>query len=318
MAFQHALGRQGVAVVSMSGDTAEQETELRQLLPHSFQLEPSAYAPSDSDLAAAARLIDGHRKVTMYCGAGVRDAHAEVLALAGRLKAPVGYTLRGKEWIEHDNPYAVGLTGLIGFGGCTKALEDADLLLLVGTDFPYREFIPEGKTIIQIDSRPEHLGRRARLDCGLAGDAARTLRGLVDRVAEKNDDAHLRAAQKVQEEAQRKLDIYAAAITRALAHSGPALVSIAPPDWLPGCRCVRVAAGHGLRQGHRQARLARSRRPDGRPGQGGHPRRRPAARDLRASGHDLGRRARRARSAARPDTLAERKAPRAPCRRRRP
>ncbi len=131
-----------------------------------------------------------------------------MIALAGRLKAPVGYTLRGKEYIEHDNPYAVGLTGLIGFGGCTKALEEADLVLLVGTDFPYRQFIPEGKTIVQIDSRPEHLGRRTRLDCGLAGDAALTLRELVSRVAEKTDDAHLRAARKVLEHAQRKLDIY--------------------------------------------------------------------------------------------------------------
>lgn len=96
MAFQHALGRQGVAVVAMSGDTAEQDTGLRQLLPHSFDLAPAAYGPADSDLDAAARLIDGHRKVTMYCGAGVRDAHAEVLALAGRLKAPVGTRCAGK------------------------------------------------------------------------------------------------------------------------------------------------------------------------------------------------------------------------------
>ncbi len=128
MAFQHALGRQGVAVVSMSGDTAAEDTRLRELLPHSFRLAPPACAPADSDLDAVARLIDGHRKVTMYCGAGVRNAHAEVIALAARLKAPVGYTLRGKEYIEHDNPYAVGLTGLIGVrrlhqgaGGCRSA-----------------------------------------------------------------------------------------------------------------------------------------------------------------------------------------------------
>jgi pyruvate dehydrogenase (quinone) len=153
-------------------------------------------------------LIDRHRKVTLFCGAGVRNAHAEVVALAERLKAPVGYTLRGKECIEADNPYAVGLTGLIGFGGCPTALDDADLLLLVGTDFPYRQFIPAGKTIVQIDSRPEHLGRRARLDYGVAGDAALTLRALTERVAEKSDDAHLHAAQKLHQQARRKLDIY--------------------------------------------------------------------------------------------------------------
>jgi len=208
MAFQHAIARKGVAVVELSGDTAEEDTGLRSLLPHSFKLEPPVYAPANSDLDSVAELIDRHEKVTLYCGAGVRDAHREVLELAQRIKAPVGYTLRGKEWIEHDNPYEVGLTGLIGFGGCTKALNDADLLLFVGTDFPYRNFIPEGKTIVQIDSRPEHLGRRARLDHGVAGDAALTLRGLSERVAEKQDDSHLRSALKVQDEARRKLDVY--------------------------------------------------------------------------------------------------------------
>ena len=137
--------------------------------------------PAEGDLDAVADLIDGHQKITLYCGAGVRDAHAEVVALAGRLKAPVGYTLRGKQWIEHDNPHAVGLTGLIGFGGCTKALADADLLLLVGTDFPYRQFIPENKTIVQIDARPEHLGRRTRLDYGVAGVARWSVTQRLDR-----------------------------------------------------------------------------------------------------------------------------------------
>jgi pyruvate dehydrogenase (quinone) len=208
MAFQHAVVRQGVAVVSMAGDTAEQDTGLHALAPHSFPVEAPAYVPCDRDVDAVAELIDRHQKVTLFCGAGVRNAHAEVVALAERLKAPVGYTLRGKECIEHDNPYAIGLTGLIGFGGCTKALQDADLLLLIGTDFPYRQFIPTGKTIVQIDSRPEHLGRRARLDYGIAGDAALTLRALIERVAEKSDDAHLHAAQKLHQQARRKLDIY--------------------------------------------------------------------------------------------------------------
>jgi pyruvate dehydrogenase (quinone) len=201
MAFQHAIARQGVAVAELSGDTAEQDVGLGSLLPHNFTFEPPTYMPSEPDLDAVAELIDRHQKVTIYCGAGVRDAHAEVLDLAERIKAPVGYTLRRKQWIEHDNPYAVGLTGLIGFGGCTKALKDADLLLLVGTDFPYREYIPEGKTIVQIDSRPEHLGRRARLDYGIAGDAALTLRGLLERAAQKSDDSHLRAALALHEQA---------------------------------------------------------------------------------------------------------------------
>src|SRR6201992_2245235 len=138
MAFQHAIARQGAAVVELAGDISEQDTGLRSLLPHNFELDPPFYRPSESELDGVAELIDRHEKVTLYCGAGVRDAHAEVLELAERIKAPVGYTLRGKQWIEHDNPYAVGLTGLIGFGGATKALDDADLVLLVGADLPYR------------------------------------------------------------------------------------------------------------------------------------------------------------------------------------
>jgi pyruvate dehydrogenase (quinone) len=208
MAFQHAVSRQGVAVVSMAGDVAEQDTGLRALVAHRFPVEAPAVAPSDQDVDAVAELIDRHQKITLFCGAGVRNAHAEVVALAERIKAPVGYTLRGKECIEADNPYAVGLTGLIGFGGCPTALDDADLLLLVGTDFPYRQFIPAGKTIVQIDSRPEHLGRRARLDYGIAGDAALTLRALIERVTEKSEDSHLQAALKLHEQARRKLDIY--------------------------------------------------------------------------------------------------------------
>lgn len=208
MAFQHAIALQGVAVVALSGDTAMLETEHKTLAPHNFDLDTPRYAPSARGLNDLAKLIDAHERITIYCGAGVRDAHDDVVALAERVKAPVGHTLRAKEIMEHDNPYDVGLTGLIGFGGCTKALEDADLVLLVGTDFPYRNFLPTETTIVQVDNRPERLGRRSRLDYGLAGDAGLTLKGLHARVSEKSNDAHLQGALKVQEEARRKLDIY--------------------------------------------------------------------------------------------------------------
>ena len=208
MAFQHAMALQGVAVVTLSGDTAKIDSGLKVLAPHNFQLEMPKYSPSEKALDEVARLIDANEKITIFCGAGVRDAHQEVLDFACRIKAPVGHTLRAKEIMEHDNPYDVGLTGLIGFGGCTKALEEADLVLLVGTDFPYRNYLPQDKKFVQIDSRPEQLGRRSRLDYGLAGDAALTLRGLRDRVAEKSDDSHLQAALKLHDEARRKLDIY--------------------------------------------------------------------------------------------------------------
>jgi len=260
MGFQHAIGQEGVAVVRLSGDIAQHDTGLRALAPHSFKLEPPTYQPSAGELDAVAALINRHPNVTIYCGAGARSAHTEVIELAQRIKAPIGYTLRGKEWVEHNNPYAVGLTGLIGFGGCTDALREADLLLMVGTDFPYREFIPEGPTIIQIDSRPEQLGRRFRLDSGVAGDAALTLRGLIERVAEKHDDAHLAAALRLHEQARRKLNIY-------VRHSGPqspvhpefvaaTIDRLATPDaifttdtgmatvW--ACRYLRMTAGRRL------------------------------------------------------------------------
>jgi len=208
MAFQHAISLQGVAVVALSGDIAKLDIGHKSLARHNFTLERPRYAPSEKALDEVSELIDASKRVTIFCGAGVREAHDEVVEFAERVKAPVGHTLRAKEIIEHDNPYDVGLTGLIGFGGCTKALEDADLVLLVGTDFPYRDYLPEDKTIVQIDSRPEQLGRRSRLDYGLAGDAALTLRGLSARVEAKSEDAHLRAALKLHDEARRKLDIY--------------------------------------------------------------------------------------------------------------
>lgn len=208
MAFQQAIAKQGVAVVALSGDTARLDTELKELPPHNFTLETPTYAPSSGALDEVAQLIDQNEKITIYCGAGVRDAHDQVIELAGRLKAPIGHTLRAKEIMEHDNPYDVGLTGLIGYGGCTKALRDADLVLLVGTDFPYRDFLPHDKTIIQIDDRPEQLGRRSRLDYGVAGDAGLAMSGLAMRVKEKTSDHHLKEALKAQEDARKKLDVY--------------------------------------------------------------------------------------------------------------
>ncbi len=208
MAFQQAIAKDGVAVVALSGDTARLDTGLAELAPHNFTLETATYAPSAVALDEVAKLIDDHERITIYCGAGVREAHDQVIELARRLKAPIGHTLRAKEIMEHDNPYDVGLTGLIGFGGCTKALHDADLVLLVGTDFPYREYLPEKTTIVQIDDRPEQLGRRSRLDYGVAGDAGLAMSGLAMRVAEKSDDHHLVEALKAQDEARRKLDVY--------------------------------------------------------------------------------------------------------------
>ncbi len=127
--------------------------------------------PSDADLDELAEMINDAGTVAIFGGDGCRDARSEVLELAARLKAPVGYALRGKQWLEHDNPYAVGLTGLLGYGGAYGAINNADVLLMLGTDFPFSEFLPGSKVKkVQIDTNPKHIGRRTPLDLGLVGD----------------------------------------------------------------------------------------------------------------------------------------------------
>ena len=125
-------------------------------------------------------MIEAAKKVAIFGGDGCRDARDEVLQLAAKLKAPVGYSFRGKQWLEHDNPHAVGMTGLLGYGGAYKAIHDADLLLLLGTDFPFSEFLPgDDVKKVQIDRNPKHIGRRTAVDLGLVGDIKATVTALL-------------------------------------------------------------------------------------------------------------------------------------------
>jgi pyruvate dehydrogenase (quinone) len=165
-------------VISLPGDVAAADAPARSLrvaLPAAFPGPASA-----SDLAAMAALIDEAQTVAIFGGDGCSEAQAEVRALAGKLNAPVGYTLKGKQWLEHDNPNAVGMTGLLGYGGCWGAINHADVLLMLGTDFPFPKFLPrkDVKTI-QVDRNPAHLGRRAPLELGVAGDVQATLGELL-------------------------------------------------------------------------------------------------------------------------------------------
>uniref|UniRef100_UPI0006EB3526 thiamine pyrophosphate-dependent enzyme n=1 Tax=Streptomyces prasinopilosus TaxID=67344 RepID=UPI0006EB3526 len=132
-------------------------------------------------------MIDEAEKVTLFCGAGTRGAHAEVMEFAQKIKSPVGHALRGKEWIQYDNPYDVGMSGLLGYGAAYEATHECDLLILLGTDFPYNAFLPDDVKIVQVDVRPEHLGRRTKLDLAVWGDARETLRCLIPRVRTKDD-----------------------------------------------------------------------------------------------------------------------------------
>ncbi|MEZ0073790.1 pyruvate dehydrogenase [Planotetraspora sp. GP83] len=191
IAIQEAIGNDGVAVVVLPGDVADLPAG-GAYLEHSYRLEQQPTArPSDAVLEELVQMIDAARRVTLFCGRGVAGGHDEVVALAARLKAPVGYALRGKDWVAYDNPYEVGMSGLIGYGACYEAMHECDLLVLLGTDFPYVQFMPSEPKIVQVDLRRERLGRRSRLDLGVWGDARETVRALLPRVAEKTDFAFL-------------------------------------------------------------------------------------------------------------------------------
>jgi pyruvate dehydrogenase (quinone) len=186
LAIQAAILGHGVGMVILPGDVAAAEVT-HDLIKHPLITNTPVIRPSDADLDRAAELIAQADKVVIFGGEGTRDARAEVLQLADKLHAPVGYAYRGKDILEADNPRAVGMTGLLGWGGATEALQHCDLVLMLGTDFFYHAFLPAQPTIIQIDHNPSHLGRRATVDLGLTGDVGETLRALLTRVEQRSD-----------------------------------------------------------------------------------------------------------------------------------
>ncbi|MFI6147654.1 pyruvate dehydrogenase [Streptomyces sp. NPDC051109] len=185
-AIQHAIGRSGVGVVALPGDIASLPAPEKSI-EHALVTARPSVRPGDGEIEKLVRLIDEADKVTLFCGSGTAGAHAEVMEFAGRVKAPVGHALRGKEWIQYDNPYDVGMSGLLGYGAAYEATHECDLLILLGTDFPYNAFLPDDVKIVQVDIRPEHLGRRSQLDLGVWGDVRETLRALNTRVKTKTD-----------------------------------------------------------------------------------------------------------------------------------
>jgi pyruvate dehydrogenase (quinone) len=194
LAIQAAIGRRGVSVVTIPGDVALLQSPASE--PRLASIEPPSLTvrPSPADLGKLAALLNQGKKVTILGGAGCAGAHAELIAIATALKAPVVHALRGKEYIEYDNPFDVGMTGLLGFSSGYYAIMDCDALLMLGTDFPYQQFYPENAAIAQVDLRPENLGRRTRLDLGLIGDVRDTLAALLPLLEPKQDSAHLKKA----------------------------------------------------------------------------------------------------------------------------
>ncbi|MFE2579894.1 pyruvate dehydrogenase [Streptomyces sp. NPDC059378] len=185
-AVQHAIGLGGVSVVTLPGDIADRPAPEKTVETALVTARPTV-RPGDTEIDRLVEMIDRAEKVTLFCGSGTAGAHAEVMEFAGKVKSPVGHALRGKEWIQYDNPYDVGMSGLLGYGAAYEATHECDLLLLLGTDFPYNAFLPDDVRIAQVDVRPEHLGRRSKLDLAVWGDVRETLRCLTPKVRPKDD-----------------------------------------------------------------------------------------------------------------------------------
>jgi pyruvate dehydrogenase (quinone) len=187
-----AVVDKGPTVISMPGDIASASAPDDFSATITIPASP-VFRPADVDIDKLSEMIEAANNVAIFGGEGCRDARDEVLQLAAKLKAPVGYSFRGKQWLEHDNPNAVGMTGLLGYGGAYKSLHDADLVLLLGTDFPFSEFLPgDGVRKVQIDKNPKHIGRRTRVDLGLVGDIKATVSALLPKISDKTDSRFLK------------------------------------------------------------------------------------------------------------------------------
>ncbi len=205
-AIRAAVGHRGVSVLVIPGDVAMLKTDASSTPAAALLPAPSAVTPRAAELDALAALLNHSKRVTLFCGRGCAGAHVPLMRLAEALKAPIVHALGGKEHVEWDNPYDVGMTGLIGFSSGYHAMMDADVLLMLGTDFPYRQFFPTDARIAQVDLRPENLGRRCKLDLGLIGDVASTIEALLPRLASKTDGAHLAHSLERYDKARQGLD----------------------------------------------------------------------------------------------------------------
>jgi len=206
-AIQNAVHKKGVAVLGLPGDITNLPAADAETTTTIFRNRP-VVRPSDSELIQLAGLLNSNKKITLFCGLGAAEAHDEIIQLAEKLKAPIAYTYKGKMAIQYDNPYEVGLTGLLGIPSAYQAMHECDLLLLLGTDFPYTPFMPAKNKIVQVDIKPENLGRRARLDLGLCGDVKNTLQALIPMVETKEDNGFLAEQLEFYKEVKKNLLLY--------------------------------------------------------------------------------------------------------------
>ena len=192
-------------MIAIPGDVALRDAVEQQPRLHFPEPKPKV-RPSDDEIAALAKILNSSKKTTIFGGAGCAGAHAELIELAGKLNAPIVHAMRAKEFIEYDNPFDVGMTGLLGFASGYHAMMNSDLLLMIGTDFPYQQFFPEKATIVQIDLRGEQLGRRTKVDYGFVGDTKTTLQALLPKLEQGKNDEHLKASLEHYQKARKGLD----------------------------------------------------------------------------------------------------------------
>ncbi|PYT96225.1 MAG: ubiquinone-dependent pyruvate dehydrogenase [Acidobacteria bacterium] len=205
IAMQTAMSRRGVAVVAIPGDVAMRDAVHEKPRMHFSEAKPTV-CPSEEELNILADLLNRSERITILGGAGCAGAHDELIELAAKLKAPIVHAMRGKEFIEYDNPFDVGMTGLLGFSSGYHAMMNCETLLMIGTDFPYQQFFPKDATIVQIDVRGEQLGRRAKLDFGFVGDTKTTLRALLPKLQQNQYDAHLKKSLEHYRDTRKGLD----------------------------------------------------------------------------------------------------------------
>jgi pyruvate dehydrogenase (quinone) len=205
IAIQTAISKRGVAVVVIPGDVALRDAVVQK--PRLVFAEPKpTVRPSDDELDVLAEVLNRSKKITILGGAGCAGSHDELVEVAGKLQAPIVHAFRGKEFIEYDNPFDVGMTGLLGFSSGYHAMMSCETLLMLGTDFPYEQFLPKDATVVQIDVRGEQLGRRSKVDYGFVGDTKATLRALLPRLQQNQYEAHLKESVEHYRKTRQGLD----------------------------------------------------------------------------------------------------------------
>ncbi|WP_158865728.1 ubiquinone-dependent pyruvate dehydrogenase [Leifsonia sp. AG29] len=205
IAMRTAVEKRGVAVIVVPGEIFLADSAGRaKSAPITYS--PRVTRPTDAELAGAAEILNDARRVTILAGAGTEGAHDQLVAIAARLQAPVVHAMRGKEFVEYDNPYDVGMTGLLGFSSGYRAMEACDALLMLGTDFPYQQFYPSKAKIIQVDLRGENLGRRVPLDVALVGSVRDTVEALLPLIRKRSDRKHLDSSLQHYGRARKSLD----------------------------------------------------------------------------------------------------------------